>query len=107
MGPDVMTRNMRTRGTIIRLAYVRWTGKSVNFWTILHAISSGSLDVKSLITEEVDLADYEEIYGDMRKKGSIASILRFPADSKMESVVSIGSNAFVSGNGKIGIIWGG
>ena len=73
------------------LAYVRWTEKR-NFETILHAISSGSLDVKSLITEEVDLADYEEIYGDMRKKGSIASI---------------GSNAFVSGNGKIGIIGAG
>ena len=51
--------------------------------------------------------DYEEIYGDMRKKGSIASILRFPADSKMESVVSIGNNTFVSGKGKIGIIGGG
>ena len=88
------------------LAYVRWTEKR-NFETILHAISSGSLDVKSLITEEVDLADYEEIYGDMRKKGSIASILRFPADSKMESVVSIGNNTFVSGKGKIGIIGAG
>lgn len=60
-----------------------------------------------LITEEVDLADYEEIYGDMRKKGSIASILRFPADSKMESVVPIGNNAFVSGKGKIGIVGAG
>ena len=88
------------------LAYVRWTEKR-NFETILHAISSGSLDVRPLITEEVDLADYEEIYGDMRKKGSIASILRFPADSRMESVVPIDSNAFVSGKGKIGIIGAG
>ena len=88
------------------LAYVRWTEKR-NFETILHAISSGSLDVRPLITEEVDLADYEEIYGDMRKKGSIASIVRFPVDSKMESVVSIGNNAFVSGKGKIGIIGAG
>lgn len=88
------------------LAYVRWTEKR-NFEMILHAISSGSLDVRPLITEEVDLADYEEIYGDMRKKGSIASILRFPADSRMESVVPIDSNAFVSGKGKIGIIGAG
>ena len=88
------------------LAYVRWTEKR-NFETILHAISSGSLDVRPLITEEIDLVDYEEIYGDMRKKGSIASILRFPVDSKMESVVSIGNNAFVSGKGKIGIIGAG
>lgn len=88
------------------LPYVRWTEKR-NFETILHAISSGVLDVKSLITEEVELAQYEEIYGDMRKKGSIASILRFPIDSKIESVVSVSTHGFTSGKGKIGIIGAG
>jgi threonine dehydrogenase-like Zn-dependent dehydrogenase len=48
------------------LPYVRWTEKR-NFETILHAISVGSLNVKSLITEEVDLEQFEQIYGDMRK----------------------------------------
>ena len=59
------------------LPYVRWTEKR-NFETILHSIASGGLDVKNLITEQVDLDDYREIYGDMRRKGSIASIIKYP-----------------------------
>ena len=43
------------------LAYVRWTEKR-NFETILGAISSKMLDVQPLITEEVELVNYAEIY---------------------------------------------
>ena len=88
------------------LPYVRWTEKR-NFETILHAISMGGLDVKSLITEEVELQDYLDIYGDMRKRGSIASILKFPEESKIERVILIEGYKFKPGNGKIGIIGAG
>lgn len=88
------------------LAYVRWTEKR-NFETILGAISSKILDVQPLITEEVELANYAEIYGDMRKHGSIASILKFPADSTIERVVPVGENRTVVGSGKLGIIGAG
>lgn len=88
------------------LPYVRWTEKR-NFETILYAISSGGLDVKSLITEEVDLENYMEIYGNMRKRGSIASIIKFPEESVIERVVAIGGSGFKPGNGKIGIIGAG
>ena len=88
------------------LAYVRWTEKR-NFETILQTIASGGLDVKSLITEEVDLKDYQEIYGDMRKRGSIASIIRFPEEQKIERVVKVEGKAFVASKGKIGIIGAG
>lgn len=88
------------------LPYVRWTEKR-NFETILHAISMGGLDVKSLITEEVELQDYIDIYGDMRKRGSIASILKFPEESKIERVIPIEGSKFKPGNGKIGIIGAG
>ena len=88
------------------LAYVRWTEKR-NFETILGAISSKVLDVQPLITEVVDLADYSEIYGDMRKHGSIASILKFPVDSTIERVVPIGEKRVMVGNGKLGIIGAG
>ncbi len=87
------------------LPYVRWTEKR-NFETILHCIAAGSLDVKSLITERVALADYQEIYGDMRKQGSIASILEFPQETPIERVVKVNDNSFKSG-GKIGIIGAG
>lgn len=88
------------------LAYVRWTEKR-NFETILQTIASGGLDVKSLITEEVELKDYQEIYGDMRKKGSIASIIKFPEAQNIERVVRIEGKSFAPGKGKIGIIGAG
>ena len=88
------------------LAYVRWTERR-NFETILGAISSKILDVQPLITEEVELANYAEIYGDMRKHGSIASILKFPVDSTIERVVPVGENRTMVGSGKLGIIGAG
>lgn len=105
-GPGRYDDDYENKGIDYPLPYVRWTEKR-NFETILYAISSGSLDVKSLITEVVDLGNYEEIYGDMRKKGSIASILKYPVDSKIETVVSVGSSSFKPGKGKIGIIGAG
>ena len=95
------------RGIDYPLAYVRWTQKR-NFETILQSISSGALDVKSLITEEVDLENYKEIYGDMRKQGSIASIIRFPVSSENKSTVIVSPDKeFAPSNGKMGIIGAG
>ena len=88
------------------LAYVRWTEKR-NFQTILDAIASGRLDVKPLITEVVELENYNDIYGDMRKSGSIASILKYPEDAQQVSVVRIDSAHSAAGGGKIGIIGAG
>lgn len=88
------------------LAYVRWTEKR-NFQTILDAIASGRLDVKPLITEVVELENYNEIYGDMRKSGSIASILKYPEDAQQVSVVRIDNAHSTAGGGKIGIIGAG
>lgn len=88
------------------LPYVRWTEKR-NFETILYSISTGVLEVGSLITESVDLENYMEIYGDMRKRGSIASIIKFPEECSIERVVAVEGNSFKPGNGKIGIIGAG
>jgi predicted dehydrogenase len=43
----------------------------------------------------------------MRKKGSVASIIRYPAQKERESVVRVGDNSFAAGKGKIGIIGAG
>ncbi len=88
------------------IGYVRWTEKR-NFETILQAISAGILDVKPLISEVIDLQDYKAIYGDMRRKGSIASILKYSDGDKIQNVVEASNNAFVASNGKIGIIGAG
>ena len=94
------------KGQDYPIGYVRWTEKR-NFETILMSIANGGLDVDSLISEVVDLPDYMQIYGDMRKKGSIASILKFPESNEIKHVVSIEDKAFEAGTGKIGIIGAG
>lgn len=88
------------------IGYVRWTEKR-NFEAILYAISTGSLKVAQLITEEVELKDYLQIYGDMRKRGSIASIIKFPSEASIDRVVAIEGNRFEATSGKIGIIGAG
>lgn len=88
------------------IGYVRWTEKR-NFEAILYAISTGSLKVAQLITEEVELKDYLQIYGDMRKRGSIASIIKFPSEASIDHVVAIEGNRFEATSGKIGIIGAG
>ena len=88
------------------IAYVRWTEKR-NFQAILGAIANGGLNVKPLITEVVDLENYNEIYGDMCKKGSIASILKYPEDAPLDRVVKIGDVHTSVAGGKIGIIGAG
>jgi len=105
-GPGRYDEEYENKGNDYPLAFVRWTEKR-NFETILQAISLNSLDVKSLVTEVVDLENYLEIYGDMRKQGSIASILKYKINSKIETIVKVGNNKFTSGIGKIGIIGAG
>lgn len=88
------------------LAYVRWTEKR-NFQTVLSSIANGGLSVTPLITEVVSLDNYNEIYGDMRKQGSIASILTYPETSSLERVVKIEQTRQSPGGGKFGIIGAG
>ncbi len=94
------------KGIDYPLPYVRWTEKR-NFETILMAISTGGLDVKSLITEEVDLENYNEIYGDMRKGGSIASIIKYDEASTQCSTVLVVDKKMEGGEGIFGIIGAG
>ena len=94
------------KGRDYPLPYVRWTEKR-NFETILGAIASGALDVRCLITEEVDLENYLEIYGNMRKAGSIASILKFQADAPIIRKIPVAAGVFAPSTGKFGIIGAG
>lgn len=105
-GPGRYDENYEAKGQDYPLPFVRWTEKR-NFEAILQTISSGKLDVRPLITEEVSLANYLEIYDDMRKLGSIASILKFPVDSKMKTVVAVNTKAFDGSRGQIGIVGAG
>jgi predicted dehydrogenase/threonine dehydrogenase-like Zn-dependent dehydrogenase len=98
--------NYENKGVDYPLPYVRWT-ENRNFQTILQALSTRMLHVKPLISEIIDLENYNAIYGDMRKAGIIASILRFPSNVEQEETISLPSKKIEMGNGKIGIIGAG
>jgi len=105
-GPGRYDENYEQKGQDYPIGYVRWTEKR-NFEAILNALSSGQLDVKPLITERVPLESFDEIYGDMRKSGSIASILEYPQKSEKAKSVSVANRSFSSSLGVFGIIGAG
>ncbi len=90
-GPGRYDDDYEKRGQDYPLPFVRWT-ENRNFQTVLAAISAGRLDVKRLITEEVDLADYQRIYGNIGNKASIASILTYKTDSPGATFVKTGAS---------------
>lgn len=105
-GPGRYDDKYEKEGIDYPLPFVRWTEKR-NFQAILQAISSGKLDVASLITERIPLQDYARIYGNMGNQDSIASILEYPEKSSNEVSVKITEGTFAPGKGGIGIIGAG
>lgn len=107
-GPGRYDEHYEQKGQDYPLPFVRWTEKR-NFETILNFIASGSIDVKSLITERIALDNYNEIYSDMNNGRSIASILEYPEKESNEPNRSIRLNSaeFTSGQGVVGIIGAG
>lgn len=105
-GPGRYDEAYEQKGNDYPLPFVRWTEKR-NFETILEAISTGKLEVKSLITEKVALEDYKKIYDNISNKTSLASLLIYPEVSDNSSVVQISSGSFQKGKGGIGIIGAG
>ena len=105
-GPGRYDDNYEQKGQDYPLPFVRWTEKR-NFEAILQAIETEKIDVKSLITEEVELDNYNHIYGQIGSSKSIASILKYPVDTVQSPVVQVNSNSFTNSNGAFGIIGAG
>lgn len=106
-GPGRYDENYEQKGNDYPLAYVRWT-QNRNFQAILKAISTKRIDVKNLISEIIDLEDYQKIYADMGSSGAIASILKYPAIVDLEdSTVKIVERSFTGQKGVLGIIGAG
>jgi predicted dehydrogenase/threonine dehydrogenase-like Zn-dependent dehydrogenase len=105
-GPGRYDDNYEKAGIDYPLPFVRWTEQR-NFQAVLHAISSGKLDVASLITERVPLAEFDKIYSNIGNKQSIASILQYPEASSSSATVAVTNGNFSAGNGGIGIIGAG
>ena len=106
-GPGRYDSNYEDKGMDYPIGLVRWTEKR-NFQAILSAIQSGSIKVQPLITERVALDRYQEIYGDMSKKGSIASIMKYSTEVNVnQNNVELISNSSSPSKGQIGIIGAG
>lgn len=105
-GPGRYDEDYEEKGQDYPIGYVRWTEKR-NFQAILDAISKGRLDVNPLITERVELENYQEIYRDMSKPGSIASIINYNSDEETETVIKVESKKTKPAKGNIGVIGAG
>ncbi len=106
-GPGRYDELYETKGQDYPVAFVRWTEKR-NFETVLNALSSGRLDVDSLITEVTDLDKYNDVYGNISNSHAIASLLKYSGavDLKQTSV-HLRPNAFEGQQGILGVIGAG
>lgn len=105
-GPGRYDENYEQKGQDYPIGFVRWTEKR-NFEAVLQAMANGSLDVNPLITERVDLKDYQQIYGDMKSSKAIASILVYNQTETPKRTIEIAEKSFSGGKGVIGIIGAG
>lgn len=106
-GPGRYDENYEQRGIDFPLPFVRWTEKR-NFEAILQAISSGQLHVKELISELIELNDYQKIYENIGSSNSIASIIKF-SDKKntKNNTVVLKDYSFKGSKGVLGVIGAG
>ncbi len=105
-GPGRYDESYELKGNDYPIGFVRWTEKR-NFEAILKAISNRSLDVKPLISEVISIDDFDNIYGNMSKAQSIASILKYDSTKEPVSTVKLIDKNFETSNGVIGIIGAG
>ncbi|MGE5351599.1 MAG: bi-domain-containing oxidoreductase [Acidobacteriota bacterium] len=106
-GPGRYDESYEQKGQDYPLPYVRWTEKR-NIEAVLNAISTGRLEVKSLITEVVPLDEYLTIYGNLKREAVIASILKYPEKKKPgDTVVKLREPEFSKGKGVLAIIGAG
>lgn len=99
--------NYEENGQDYPISLVRWTVKR-NFETVLNAISTGRLNVKSLISEIIDFQNYTQIYNNIGKSKSIASILKYPDNIDLKQTsISLQNHAFQSKENGLAIIGSG
>lgn len=89
------------------IGFVRWTAKR-NFETVLKTIALGRLNVKPLITEVIDFQNYNQVYGNLGKSKSIATIFKYREDIDIfETKISLKNYSFNTTNDILGIIGSG
>ncbi len=105
-GPGRYDDDYEYKGIDYPLPFVRWTEKR-NFETVLQLISSGKLDVKELISEVVPLEEFGKVYGDIGSSKSIASIIKYSDDNKLQHTIVVNEKETKANKGGIGVIGAG
>ena len=106
-GPGRYDENYEQNGQDYPIDLVRWT-LNRNFETVLKFISTGRLKVQSLITEVVDFQDYKQIYNNIGKSNSIASILKYREDINVtKTKITLRNHVVPHTNTVLGIIGSG
>ncbi len=106
-GPGRYDDAYEKNGQDYPIGFVRWTEKR-NFEAILQSLTERLIDVKPLITELVDLEDYQQIYGNMSGSKSIASILVYPNQKdEIKRVVTVTPQTYAGRKAVVGIIGAG
>jgi predicted dehydrogenase/threonine dehydrogenase-like Zn-dependent dehydrogenase len=105
-GPGRYDDDYEQKGIDYPLPFVRWTEKR-NFETILQLISTGKLNVKSLISEIVEIDNFETIYGEIGQSKSIASILKYNDNVQPDHSITVNNKTLLKNDGVIGIIGAG
>ena len=106
-GPGRYDDNYEKNGQDYPIDFVRWT-LNRNFETVLKFISTGQLKVQPLITEVVDFQDYKQIYDNIGKSKSIASILKYQEDIEVDqTTITLKKPIAQNTNAVLGIIGSG
>lgn len=106
-GPGRYDDNYEQKGMDYPLPFVRWT-ENRNFQAILKAISNQQLKVTPLITESVDLEQYQQIYDAIDSSTSIASLLKYHSNgAALQKTVAVSPRKIEAKKGVIGIIGAG
>ena len=108
-GPGRYDSSYEEGGNDYPLPYVRWTEKR-NFEAVLNALSNRTLNVDSLITERVPFEDYSEIYSNIGKGNSIASLLVYSTEKKRSdprNVKITETKTYIAGKPVLGVIGAG
>ncbi|MGJ8684767.1 MAG: bi-domain-containing oxidoreductase [Nonlabens sp.] len=104
-GPGRYDENYENRGQDYPLPFVRWTEKR-NFETILNSISKNFIEVDPMITEVVELNDFQKIYGEIGSSKSIASILNY-TNATYSNTIKIASHKANSSKAGIAVVGAG
>lgn len=108
-GPGRYDEQYEQKGVDYPIAFVRWT-ENRNFKTILQSIETKRLLLNKLISQVVPLQDFQQIYSNIGKNSSIASIIEFPKDNKVinySTIIKLKESNFYTSKGNIGVIGAG